>query len=194
MEFKLLNLMRFDDGGDANDKGGVDGNPSGDDAGGEKKYSDEDVNRIVDAKFAKWQKDQEAKISEAEKLAKMDAQQKAEHERDELQKRLDALESEKTLTELSREARRMLKEHDIDASDELLSVLVTADAEKTKAAVESFGKLFKAAIESAVKDALKGSTPKKPEDGDTLTKEQIMAVKNKAERQRLIAENLDLFR
>ena len=59
----------------------------------EKKYSDADVNAIIDKKFAKWQKEQESKIKEAEKLAEMNAQEKAEYERDELQKKLDELES-----------------------------------------------------------------------------------------------------
>ncbi|WP_256463848.1 DUF4355 domain-containing protein [Vagococcus sp. CY52-2] len=45
------------------------------------KYTDEDVNAIVDKKFAKWQKDLEAKKQEAEKLAKMNAEQKALHEK-----------------------------------------------------------------------------------------------------------------
>ena len=37
------------------------------------------------------------------------------------------------------------------------------DAEKTKAAVDAFGKAFKDAVESAVKEKLKGNPPKKGE-------------------------------
>ncbi|MDY5842307.1 MAG: DUF4355 domain-containing protein, partial [Peptoniphilaceae bacterium] len=46
------------------------------------KHSDEDLDRIINAKVAKLMEKQEKKISEAKKLAEMDAQQKAEYERD----------------------------------------------------------------------------------------------------------------
>ena len=42
----------------------------------EKKYTDADVDAIIDKKFAKWRADQEAKESEAKKLAKMNADDK----------------------------------------------------------------------------------------------------------------------
>lgn len=71
------------EGGDpgADDKGGKGGNAEPDNKD-TKKYSDADVDEIINKKFAKWQKEQEKKISEAEKLAGMNAQEKAEHERD----------------------------------------------------------------------------------------------------------------
>ena len=40
----------------------------------ELKYTDEDVDRIISEKFAKWQKKQEAKLTEAQKLANMPAE------------------------------------------------------------------------------------------------------------------------
>ena len=40
----------------------------------EKKYSDKEVDELINKKFAKWQKDQEKKITEAAKLAEMNAQ------------------------------------------------------------------------------------------------------------------------
>ena len=39
----------------------------------EPKYTDEDVDRIISEKFAKWQKKQEAKLTEAQKLANMES-------------------------------------------------------------------------------------------------------------------------
>ena len=47
----------------------------------EPKYTDEDLDRIISDRLARWQKEQDKKISEAEKLAKMDAQEKAEYEK-----------------------------------------------------------------------------------------------------------------
>ncbi|MGI6722575.1 MAG: capsid assembly scaffolding protein Gp46 family protein [Anaerovoracaceae bacterium] len=49
------------------------------------KYTDKDVDEIVNRKRAKWQEQQQKAVDEAKKLAQMDAQQKAEYERDQLQ-------------------------------------------------------------------------------------------------------------
>ena len=50
----------------------------------EKKYSDADLNEIINQKFAKWQEKQDKAVAdakaEAEKLAKMNADQKAQYE------------------------------------------------------------------------------------------------------------------
>ena len=54
----------------------------------EAKYTDADVDEILNKKFAKWQEQREKAVNEAKKLAEMNAQQKAEYERDKLQKEL----------------------------------------------------------------------------------------------------------
>lgn len=72
--------------------------------------------------------------------------------------------------------------------------LVTDDADKTKESVESFAKAFKEAVQEGVKEALRGNPPKASTGGTTtVTREQILAVKDRTERQRLIAENPQLF-
>lgn len=126
----------------------------------EKKYTDSDVDKLIDKKFAEWQKKKDKEVDEAKKLADMNAQQKAEYERDKLQKELDDYKRKDALAEMSKTARKMLSDEGINVSDELLSRLVTTDAEETKAAVDSFTKLFKAAVDDAVKDKARGITPK----------------------------------
>lgn len=159
----------------------------------EKKYSDEDLDRIISKKFAKWKQDQEKAVDEAKKLADMNAQEKAEYERDKIRKELDELKNEKVLNEMSKTARKMLSDEGINISDDLLANLVTTDAEKTKSVVNDFAKMFKNEVESAVKEALKGNPPKKGVKTTTITKEQIMAIKNTAERQKMINEHMELF-
>lgn len=126
----------------------------------DKKYSDEDVNKLIDMKFAEWQKKKDKEVDEAKKLADMNAQQKAEYERDKLQKELDDYKRKDALAEMSKTARKMLSDEGINISDELLSRLITTDAAETKSAVDSFTKLFKAAVDDAVKDKARGTTPK----------------------------------
>lgn len=47
----------------------------------EKKYTDADVDAIIDKKFAKWKSEQEAEKSEAKKMAKMNEKEKADYEK-----------------------------------------------------------------------------------------------------------------
>ena len=61
----------------------------------EKKYSDEDLNAILDKRFARWKADQEKEKAEAKRLAEMNAQERAEAERDKVQKELDELKTKK---------------------------------------------------------------------------------------------------
>ena len=137
----------------------------------EKKYSDKDLDDIIDKRFARWQKEQQKAVDEAKKLGEMNAQQKAEYERDQLQKELDALKKKDALAEMSKAARKMLSESNINVPDELLSMLVTTDAESTKAAVDGFAKLFKEAVESSVKERLRGEIPKRGTGGNTVVSE-----------------------
>lgn len=142
----------------------------------------------------KWKALTDDKLSEAEKLAQMTKEEKAEYKANKLEKELADMKRQNALSDMAKTARKMLSAEDINIPDELLSHLVEEDAAGTKAAVESFVKLYKDAVQSAVKDALKGNPPKTGTGGQgTMTKEQIMAVKNPSERQRLIAENITLF-
>ncbi|MEG0736822.1 MAG: DUF4355 domain-containing protein [Longicatena sp.] len=192
----LLDLQMFNEPDDSGKQSDVEDNqkPSTDNQQDQdKKYTDDDVDKIINSKFAKWEEEQKKKVDEATKLAEMDAQQKAEYKAKQLEEKLEKLTNAQTLSQMSKTARTMLSEHDINISDDLLSLLVSANADKTKASIDSFVTLFEATVENAVKDKLKGSSPKKGQ-GNTITRDEILKISNSAERQRLIAENLDLFK
>lgn len=142
----------------------------------------------------KWKDLHDDKLSEAEKLAKMTNEEKAAYRMSQMEKELNAFKEKDTLAEMSKTARKMLSEEDINIPDELLSHLVSTDAEDTKQAVQAFAKLFKDAVQDAVKDKLKGNPPKRGTGGKgNVTREQILAIKNPSERQRMIAEHMELF-
>ena len=203
MKKRFIELQLFaEDGGEGGD-GGQQGNQQGEgqqsgkngegnSSKPELKYTDEDVDKLFNKKFAEWETKQQKEIDEAKKLAEMDAQERAEHERDELQKELDALKKKDSLSEMTKTARKMLSDEGVSVPDEVLAMIVHTDAEKTKAAVDAFGKAFKDAVESAVKEKLKGNPPRKGE-GKKLRKEQLFSIKDPIERQNAIAENMDLF-
>lgn len=162
----------------------------------EKKYSDADIDRIFSKKFAEMAAKNEKKVAEAAKLAEMNAQEKAEYERDKIQKELDEYKRKDALAEMSKTARKMLSDEGINITDDLLAVLVTTEAEGTKTAVEGFTKLFKSAVEDAVKEKLRGEPPKRGSGAGgvaAMTKEQIMNIKDPEARQKAMLENKHLF-
>ena len=142
----------------------------------------------------KWKDLHDDKLSEAEKLAKMTNEEKAAYRMSQMEKELNAFKEKDTLAEMSKTARKMLSEEDITIPDELLAHLVSTDAEDTKNTVQAFAKLFKDAVQEAIKTKYKGNPPKKGTGGKgSMTRDQIMAVKNPTERQKLIAEHMELF-
>lgn len=142
----------------------------------------------------KWKDIHDDKLSEAEKLAKMTNEEKAAYRMSQMEKELNAFKEKDALAEMSKTARKMLAEDEINIPDELLAHLVSTDAEDTKNTVQTFAKLFKDAVQDAVKDKLKGNPPKRGTGGKgSVTREQILAIKNPSERQRMIAEHMDLF-
>lgn len=163
------------------------------DKSSEKKYSDKDLDAILDKRFARWKADQEKEKAEAKRLADMNAQERAEAERDKVQKELDELKAKNAIAEMTNEARKMCAEHDINVGEDLLSVLVNQDADKTKKAVDSFVKMFEQEVEKAVKEKLKGNGPKRGGSNKGVTRESILSIADPMERQRMIAEHMDLF-
>jgi len=99
---------------------------------------DTDVDKIIKSKHSRWQKELESEKQEAEKLAKMNADEKAEHERKKLEERLAEYERKEVLSNKGREAKAMLKEKNVQVNDEVLALLVKENADDTKVNVNAF--------------------------------------------------------
>jgi hypothetical protein len=204
-----INIQLFAEGGEgADNSGGTGGTPPSqqsqqqpnqnkpqDNKGSDKLYTQADVDNMLKGWFDEWGKKQSTQIDEAQKLAQLDEKGKAEYQRDKLQKELDQLKAERELNRITTTARNILKEKNVPASDELLSVLVVPDAEKTKQALEVYVKAFNDAVEATVKERLKGTPPKagSKSSGTAMTVEKIMAIKDPVERQQAIIDNKELF-
>lgn len=160
----------------------------------EAKYTDEDLDRIIGKKFAEWEKKKQKDLDEAKKLANMTADEKREKELSDLKSRLAEFESAATKASMATAARAIFEEKEVNAPDAIVNMLIADDAESTKKAVEAYIDVFQNEVKKAVKEALKGTEPPKGSGNPTsLTKEQIMKVANRSERQRLIRENPSLF-
>ena len=159
----------------------------------ERKYTDADVDKLLERKFAEWQKKQEKKVTEAQRLASMTAEEKAAEKLKALEDKIHGYEVAAARAEMMKQGRAMLHEKNIAVNDSLLANLIAENAEDTKSSVENFISLFNTAVEKAVKEALKGESPKAGSAPAGMTKEQILAIPNRAERQRMMKEHKELF-
>ena len=189
------------DGGDDGSDDGDDGSDDGDDDRSdepEKKYTNADIDKIVKERLARERKAAEKKArqqAEAEKLKNMTAAEKRDAEFEQMKKELAELKAEKQNADMLSTASDILKDAGINVSSKLVGHLIADTADETKANVDEFVKLYNDAVNKGVKAAMKasGSNPKKG-GTSTLTREEIMKVKNPVERQKLIKDNMQLFR
>lgn len=137
-----------------------------DDILGDKKYQsefDKRVAKALETAKSKWETEKATELenakTEAQKLAKMNADQKAEYEQ---QKKLDELtkrEKDITTRELKAQAYETLAEKNLPK--ELIGTLNFESAENCNASIEAVEKAFQSAVEKAVNDKLRGGNPPK---------------------------------
>lgn len=207
---RLMNLRMFDEGGDG------DGSGSGDGEGGESGEGsgdgDDDVQSRINAAVAAaikkqdelWEKKfkeriakEKQKSSEAERLAKMSESEKISARIKALEDENAAMKAAAAKNEMATQVRSLLQDKNITiASDVIIDSLIGADAEKTQAAVNAFAAEFEKAVNARVKEAMKSKTPKggSAAGSKSMTKEEIMKIKNPIERQKMIAAHPEAFK
>lgn len=117
------------------------------------------VNTAVANAQEKWKVLTDDKLSEAEKLAKMNKEEKALYKAQQAEAELAALKAKMATAELEKEARKRLSDEGINAPDVIIAGLIREDAEKTSEAVKEFAKLFNDAVGEAVKAKARQKTP-----------------------------------
>ena len=205
---RIFDLRMFDepsdddDGGEGNDGDDDGGEGDDDDEGQGGTFTQADIDKAVSAALKRERAKAEKKAKEAAEAERLRNMSNAERNAEKL-KALEAevreLKGEKARGEMASTVRGMLSGAGVaEFNDDIVNALVVADdAEKTKGRVDNFVKAYKAAVAAGVKKAMGGSTPpdgNTRKRGKTLTKDEIMAVKDQTERQRLIRENINLFR
>jgi len=167
-----------------------DGDSKGD---GEKTFTQEEVDQILKDRLAREKKSKEDAVKEAEKLAKMSKDQKAEYEHKQLQEELNAYKAKEARNEMKQTAKGMLKEKDISADDELLEMVTAETADQTSENVKAFTDVLNKMVKEQVQAKLTQSTPKNYQAQGTMTREQIMSISDDSQRQLAIANNRHLF-
>lgn len=191
--FKIpMNLQLFAEGGDGagdGDGGGTGGEGSaGGTAGNDGHVSFDDflkgegnqaefdrrvqkaINTAVTNAQEKWKAMTDDKLSEAEKLSRMNKEEKEQYLRQKKEKELSDREAEITRKELQAEAKNTLSEEGLPI--ELSEVLNYTDADACKSSMETVKKAFQKAVEAAVEEKLKGGKPPKKAEGSADELEQ----------------------
>ena len=166
----------------------------------DKTFTQDELNHIVQERVqravAKAQKDAEDKIkqaqSEGERLAKLTKDERAKEEEAKRLADLEAREKAIAVKELRIETQSLLSDEGLPI--EFLDVVMADTAESVKENIASIRKVFDEAVEKRVNERLTQDKPRRGATAGAMTKAEIMAVQNASERQKLIAENLDLFR
>lgn len=134
----------------------------------ERTFTQKDVDKIIQERVAKeqakWEKKVQDERTEAEKLAKMNADQKAEYEKQKREDELAKREKDITTRELRATAYETLAEKNLPK--ELVDILNYESAETCNKSIEAVEKAFQSAVEKAVNDKLRGGNPPKGGQGN----------------------------
>lgn len=129
---------------------------------GDKTYQaefDRRVQKALDTAKAKWEADEQTKRTEAEKLAKMDAEQKAKYELKKANEERDSAIAKLNAYELKNTAIKIAQEKGLD-----ITLLEDIDfskqnAETINAIIDTKKAVFDKALEKAMNEKYKESTP-----------------------------------
>ena len=151
--------------GEGSNAGATENNtPSFDDVLGQNKdYKaefDKRLKQALQTAQTECESQKQEKITEAEKLKKINADEKAKYEQDKRSKELDKREKDITTRELKAQAYETLAEKNLPK--ELIDALNFSDAETCNASIEAVEKAFQNAVKKAVDDRLRSKPPVKP--------------------------------
>lgn len=104
----------------------------------EKTFTRAELAKVMAAEKAKLKEEFEAEKAESEKLAKMNEQEKLQHQLDQQAEKLAEYERKETLSKMSETASEMLTEKGVTASKEFLGMLVSDNAETTSKNVKAY--------------------------------------------------------
>ena len=158
----------------------------------EKKYSDADVDRIVGEKYAKFAAKKQKEVDEAKKLAKMSKDDKQKFEMDKLKSEAQEAQNELAKYQMRDTAKQMISDSGVTATDEMIDLVTSSDAETTKTNVSKALNFAKAIREQVTKELSQGTTPRTV-GSPTLSKQEIMKIQDPIKRQQAIKDNLGLF-
>ena len=153
----------------------------------EKTFTQEELDKILNKKFAQWQKKTEEAKLEAERRAKLTEAEKLAEERKEFEALKKQFEYEKRVNSTS----KVLASKNLPV--EFADFLISDSDEATTQRVDLFKNAFNEAVEKLVNERLKGNTPKVGTSKTLeVTKEQFKKM-DLMQRQELFNKNRELY-
>ena len=120
---------------------------------------DRRVQKAIETAKTKWQEINDAEKSEADKLAKMNKEQKLEYEAQKANKEKDNALAELNAYKLKEQALTIASEKGLDVNLLNLIDFKTVTAEKLSENIDNLSTVFNKAVEKAVNEKLKEDTP-----------------------------------
>lgn len=120
---------------------------------------DRRVQKAIETAKTKWQEINDAEKSEADKLAKMNKEQKLEYEAQKANKEKDNALAELNAYKLKEQALTIASEKGLDVNLLNLIDFKTVTAEKLSENIDNLSAVFNKAVEKAVNEKLKEDTP-----------------------------------
>ena len=155
-----------------------------------KTYTDEELQKLIQSESdkrvtqamktaeQKWQKEYDKKLedekSEAEKLAKMSAEERAKAEFEKEKKKFDDERAKFNRDRLELETAKELGKQGLDV--EFSSFFMGENAESTNENIKLFNEKFDSAVENAATERLKGKTPKTTDNNTTISVDSLKGM------------------
>lgn len=160
-----------------------------------KTYTQDEVKEMITKRLERERKNQTEQINkakdEATKLAKMNSDQKKDYELEKANQARDEALAKLQRYEMRDQARDMLSENNLSLTDKQLDLVVTENAESTKANVEMLAEIAKSIREEVRDEFRKGKTPRT--NNEHITREQIEKIQDPVERVNMIRTHMNLF-
>lgn len=136
---------------------------------------DRKVQKSLETAKAKWEAEQKAKQSEAEKLAKMKDDERRNYELEQARKKQEEAELRLSAYELKEEAIKManIPETQVDVSLLNLIDFRSIKAEQVEPTIKNIKKVFDSAVENEVNKRLKETTPKTVNANSSSNSERV---------------------
>lgn len=165
-----------------------------------KTYTKEEVEALLQSEadkrvkqaLDKANKKKQYEIAEAQKLAKMNEEEKFKYELETREKQLAEREKELAVMANKNEASKILAEKGISLS--LVDFVVSDEAEDMMERINTLDKAFRDSVKNEVEKRLKGSTPKKDLPLDKSLDKESFKKLSLSEKNKIFTENPSLWK
>lgn len=143
------------------------------------KYTDEEVDALIDKKFAKWQADRQKEIEDAERKAKLSEKERLAEEKSELQKKIEEYERKDRINQNASMLSKSLSDANLPHDDDLINLIANEDESVSKEALNIV-------VDYVSKIKKQASTTGTPSEGQQFKAQDTQSLSKLAKEKRII--------